>query len=125
MSRIKLKSIVSEIIKEMVFLRLKRANLLGYKNHAEYVLAERMAEKADTVFSFSQRIIDLAFKKGQKELEELEKKYPEFPDLDEEESTLKVLSLKEKELDSLMFMGAQYLKKLKKGPMDKFFTRQQ
>ena len=54
-----------------------------------------------------------------------EKKYPEFPDLDEEESTLKVLSLKEKELDSLMFMGAQYLKKLKKGPMDKFFTRQQ
>jgi peptidyl-dipeptidase Dcp len=60
-----------EIIKEMVFFRLKRANLLGYKNHAEYVLAERMAEKADTVFSFSQRIIDLAFKKGQKELEEL------------------------------------------------------
>lgn len=54
-----------------------------------------------------------------------EKKYPEFPDLDEEESTLKVLSLKEKELDSLMFMGAQYLKKLKKGPMDKFFSRQQ
>jgi DNA polymerase elongation subunit (family B) len=54
-----------------------------------------------------------------------EKKYPEFPDLDEEEATLKVLSLKEKELDSLMFMGAQYLKKLKKGPMDKFFTRQQ
>jgi DNA polymerase elongation subunit (family B) len=53
------------------------------------------------------------------------KKYPEFPDLDEEESTLKVLSLKEKELDSLIFMGAQYLKKLKKGPMDKFFSRQQ
>ena len=54
-----------------------------------------------------------------------EKKYPEFPDLDEEESTLKVLSIKEKELDSLMFLGAPYLKKLKRGPMDKFFTRQQ
>jgi DNA polymerase elongation subunit (family B) len=52
-----------------------------------------------------------------------EKKYPEFPDLDEEESTLKVLSIKEKELDSLMFLSAPYLKKLKKGPMDKFFSR--
>jgi DNA polymerase elongation subunit (family B) len=52
-----------------------------------------------------------------------EKKYPEFPDLDEEESTLKVLSIKEKELDSLIFLGAPYLKKLKRGPMDRFFTR--
>jgi hypothetical protein len=52
-----------------------------------------------------------------------EKKYPEFPDLDEEEATLKVLSLKEKELDSLIFMGAQYLKKLKRGPIDLFLRR--
>jgi DNA polymerase elongation subunit (family B) len=52
-----------------------------------------------------------------------EKKYPEFPDLDEEEATLKVLSLKEKELDSLLFMGAQYLKKLKRGPIDLFLRR--
>jgi DNA polymerase elongation subunit (family B) len=47
--------------------------------------------------------------------------YPEFPDLDEEEATLKVLALKEKDLDSLLFMGAQYLKKHKKGPMDTYF----
>jgi len=43
--------------------------------------------------------------------------------LDEEESTLKVLKLKEKDLDSLLFMGAQYLKKHKTGPMDMFLKR--
>ena len=49
------------------------------------------------------------------------KTYPVFEDLDEEESTLKVLKLKEKDLDSLLFMGAQYLKKHKKGPLDSYF----
>lgn len=39
---------------------------------------------------------------------------------DEEESILKQ---KEKELESLMFMGAQYLKKWKRGPIDKYFQR--
>jgi hypothetical protein len=43
--------------------------------------------------------------------------------MDEEEATLKVLSKKEKELDSIMFLGAQYLKKHKVGPMDKFMRR--
>ena len=43
--------------------------------------------------------------------------------MDEEEATLKVLSKKEKELDSIMFLGAQYLKKHKTGPMDKFMRR--
>ena len=51
------------------------------------------------------------------------KKYPEFPDLDEEEATLKVLAMKEKELDSLLFMGSQYLRKEKKGPLDSFFRK--
>jgi hypothetical protein len=48
------------------------------------------------------------------------KKYKEYPDLDEEEATLKLLEQKEKELDSMLFLGAQYLKKHKTGPMDKF-----
>jgi DNA polymerase elongation subunit (family B) len=43
--------------------------------------------------------------------------------MDEEEATLKVLAKKEKELDSIMFLGAQYLKKHKTGPMDKFMKR--
>jgi DNA polymerase elongation subunit (family B) len=51
------------------------------------------------------------------------KKYPEFPDLDEEEATLKVLAMKEKELDSLLFTGAPYLRKEKRGPLDAFFRK--
>jgi len=43
--------------------------------------------------------------------------------MDEEEATLKVLAKKERELDSIMFLGAQYLKKHKVGPMDKFMRR--
>jgi DNA polymerase elongation subunit (family B) len=40
-----------------------------------------------------------------------------------EEAQLRVLKRKEKELDGLMFMGAQYLKKHKVGPMDAFLRR--
>lgn len=43
--------------------------------------------------------------------------------LDEEEATLKILEKKEKELDSILFMGASYLKKHKKGPMDMFIKK--
>jgi hypothetical protein len=43
--------------------------------------------------------------------------------LDEEEATLKVLKLKEKDLEPLLFMSAQYLKKHKTGPMDMFLKR--
>lgn len=43
--------------------------------------------------------------------------------LDEEEATLAVLKKKEKALDSLMFMGASYLNKHKRGPMDRHVTR--
>jgi DNA polymerase elongation subunit (family B) len=51
------------------------------------------------------------------------RKYTEYPDLDEEEGTLAVLKQKEKDLDSILFMGAQYLKKHKRGPMDMFLHR--
>jgi len=41
----------------------------------------------------------------------------------EEEATLKILDYKEKELDDILFMSAQYLKKHKRGPMDAFIRR--
>jgi len=41
----------------------------------------------------------------------------------EEEATLKILYYKENELDDILFMGAQYLKKHKRGPLDMFITR--
>jgi DNA polymerase delta subunit 1 len=46
--------------------------------------------------------------------------YREYPDLDEEEATLAVLKEKEKVLDSILFLGARYLQKHKRGPMDAF-----
>lgn len=46
---------------------------------------------------------------------------------DEEEATLAVLAKKEKQLDSLMFLGspalAKYIRKTTRGPLDNFFTR--
>jgi DNA polymerase elongation subunit (family B) len=53
----------------------------------------------------------------------VEKKYIEYPDLDEEEGTLAILKQKEKDLDSILFLGAQYLKKHVRGPMDMFVKR--
>ena len=43
--------------------------------------------------------------------------------MDEEDATLRILKLKEKELDKMMFMGASYLSKHKRGPMDMFIKR--
>jgi hypothetical protein len=43
--------------------------------------------------------------------------------MDEEDATLAVLKRKEKELDTLMFTGASYLNKHKRGPMDAFLGR--
>ena len=52
------------------------------------------------------------------------RKYNENPDLDEEEATLFMLKQKEKDLDGILFMGASYLKKHKRGPMDMFLGRE-
>ena len=51
------------------------------------------------------------------------RKYNENPSLDEEEGTLFVLKQKEKDLDGILFMGASYLKKHKRGPMDMFLRK--
>lgn len=62
-----------ENILEIVRLRDKRAKLLGYKTHADYVLEERMAKEKDTVLNliedYSKKLIPVA----KKELEELKK----------------------------------------------------
>ena len=38
-------------------LRYERANLLGYKTHAHFVLEERMAETPETVLKFSNDLL--------------------------------------------------------------------
>jgi peptidyl-dipeptidase Dcp len=41
-----------ENVKRIVELRHKRANLLGYKSHSDFVLEERMAQNPEKVLSF-------------------------------------------------------------------------
>ncbi|MBR5850809.1 MAG: M3 family metallopeptidase [Alistipes sp.] len=47
----------TEVIKGIVNYRLKIANLLGYKNYADYVLEKRMAENTPTVMSFLDELL--------------------------------------------------------------------
>ena len=83
----------------------------GLKPDAEFYITNQIQNPVAQLFALAIEEVD-GYKK---------KTYPVFEDLDEEESTLKVLKLKEKDLDSLLFMGAQYLKKHKKGPLDSYF----
>lgn len=44
------------ILEEMVNLRLERANLLGYKTHADFVLDDSMAKTPEAVYSFMDQL---------------------------------------------------------------------
>jgi len=59
------------IVLDIVRLRHQRAQLLGYENHAQYVLEERMAKSPATVFDFSQNILDKALPAAKAEMEAL------------------------------------------------------
>jgi peptidyl-dipeptidase Dcp len=60
-----------EIVKQIAGLRHKRANLLGYKTHAEFVLEERMAEKPEKVREFLDNFLDKAKPIATREIDEL------------------------------------------------------
>ncbi|AQS95306.1 peptidase M3 [Polaribacter sp. BM10] len=62
-----------KIVLEIVNLRHKRANLLGYKTHAHFVLEERMAETPEKVIEFSNNLLEKAKPAALKEFENLEK----------------------------------------------------
>ena len=57
---------------EIVNLRHQRANLLGYKTHAHFVLEERMAETPEKVIEFSNNLLEKATPAARKEFKELE-----------------------------------------------------
>lgn len=61
------------IISKIVNLRLERANLLGYKSHADYVLDETMAKTPDNVFALLNNIWEYALPQAKKEAAELQK----------------------------------------------------
>jgi Zn-dependent oligopeptidase len=59
------------IVLKIAKLRFERANLLGYKTHAHFVLEERMAENPEKVFSFSNDLLAKAKPAAQKEFDQL------------------------------------------------------
>ena len=59
------------LIKEIVQLRYKRAQLLGYETHAHFTLAERMAEIPENVFNFSKDLNIKAAPAAKKEFKQL------------------------------------------------------
>ena len=61
------------VIKRILELRHQRANLLGYKNHAEYMLEERMAKSPENVRKFLDDLYVHVKDYALKEKEELEK----------------------------------------------------
>jgi DNA polymerase elongation subunit (family B) len=93
--------------------------------HLDYVKQKGL--KPDTEFYITNQIQNPVAQLFALAIERLDgyipKKYREFPDLDEEEGTLAILKQKEKDLENLLFLGASYLKKLKKGPIDSFLKR--
>ncbi len=62
-----------EILKEMVNLRLKRANLLGYDTHADYRLETRMAKKPENVNNLLMRVWEAALPVAKAEREAMQK----------------------------------------------------
>ncbi len=60
-----------EIVKEIVELRHKRAQLLGYSTHADFVLEERMAGSAGKVMGFLEELLGHAKPVAEQQMQEL------------------------------------------------------
>ena len=62
-----------KILAQMASLRLKRANLLGYKTHADFVLDKEMAKESKNVYGLLDKVWPPALKIAKKEREEMQK----------------------------------------------------
>ncbi len=74
------------IVKKLVALRKERAQLLGFDSHADFTLAERMAEDPAKVWSFLAELQEVAFPAAQKDLEALKAYAAELDGLEEFEA---------------------------------------
>ncbi|MBZ9730343.1 M3 family metallopeptidase [Salegentibacter sp. JZCK2] len=72
-----------ENVLQIAKLRYKRAQLLGYKTHAHFVLEERMAETPEKVNSFLEEILEKAKPAAGKEFAELENFAKELDGIDQ------------------------------------------
>ncbi len=62
-----------DIIIEMTTLRLEKANLLGYQSHADYILANNMAEKPEAVYNLMNQLWSPALEMAKKDRASLAK----------------------------------------------------
>lgn len=62
-----------ENIKNITRLRHERAQLLGYKSHADFVLAERMAKSPETVNEFLRKLLNASRSAGERDLDDIRK----------------------------------------------------
>jgi peptidyl-dipeptidase Dcp len=60
------------IIQKMVTLRAERAQLLGFDNHAAYVVAENMAKEPGTIYQFLNRLWAPALERSKQERKEMQ-----------------------------------------------------
>ncbi len=60
-----------EIVKKIVTLRHERAKVLEFSTHADFVLAERMAQNPKTVMEFLNKLLKASKTAGQKDLAEV------------------------------------------------------
>ena len=61
----------SDIVKNIVKLKHKRAQLLGYKSHADFVLERRMAENVENVYDLLDNLYDYSYSAAKDELDEI------------------------------------------------------
>ena len=61
-----------ELIKELLSLRIRKANILGYETSAEYTLADKMAANPETVDAFLMDIMTPAVQKAKEELADMQ-----------------------------------------------------
>ena len=57
----------NDLIKEILTLRAERASILGYENHADFVLEERMSKEAANVYDLLMKIWEPALAKAKEE----------------------------------------------------------
>ena len=60
-----------EIVKQIVNLRMKLAQVLGFKDYADYVLRKRMAENSERVYDLLNQLLDAYLPTAQQEVEEI------------------------------------------------------
>jgi peptidyl-dipeptidase Dcp len=60
------------IASKLAALRAERAQLLGYKTHADFILEENMAKNAEKVYAFLQQIWKPALAKAKEEVKEMQ-----------------------------------------------------